>query len=318
MIHAGHHSDRGLLRTILQAGGQQPRPVAPAVEALDFDFAVPHRFSRAELATLASFHAEIAEKMSATMSALLGGRAITLTHEGRTECYASALAKADGESYVINLLDDAQKLCGYMSITLISAAGWVARLLGRVMAPSDAGRDLSQLEMVLLMDVITSAVTAASLVFEKNRLRPLRRSDQARKGRIQHATGSDEFVAMSFGCPQSPTLGFDLCISSALLAAVAGENRGAARSPEQLRQELLAHLENLPVKGDVILGTSAVAMSDMLSLQPGDVLLVDKKAHEPLEFVVNGQTLLQGHLCSCQGRYALEICEKTKAKGSAI
>jgi flagellar motor switch/type III secretory pathway protein FliN len=58
-------------------------------------------------------------------------------------------------------------------------------------------------------------------------------------------------------------------------------------------------------------------MGDILSLQPGDVLVIDRKAYEPLEFVMSGRTLLQGYLCSCQGRYALQICPRTKVKGSA-
>jgi flagellar motor switch/type III secretory pathway protein FliN len=309
------HSERDALRTILTTASEHEAGQAGPV-AVDLDWSIPHRFDPAQAGRLGGFQSAIAKRMSAALGALVGS-ALPMTPLAASEHYLGELSAGIAGSYCVPLTDESEQKCGFVHIPAASAAAWVGRLLGKSSVPDGAARDLSSLEMVLLLDVVSAALGGAYPAFEEHHLRPLHRAEHVLKGETGlGGADADEFVYLGFQCDQAVGgMQINLYLGAELLGAAVAVGGSVTSLPQdQTRKLLLEHVEGLFLAGEVVVGSSAVAMGDIMSLQPGDVLVMDKRADEPMDFVLAGQTLLQGHLVTCQGRYALEITSKAQVE----
>jgi len=80
---------------------------------------------------------------------------------------------------------------------------------------------------------------------------------------------------------------------------------GPVEPPEQLR-----HLaERLPVTVTVSLGTTNLTLSELNSLTPGDVLVLDQRISNPLQAAVSGRIFWRGMPCRLGQRQAFRITE---------
>jgi flagellar motor switch protein FliM len=94
---------------------------------------------------------------------------------------------------------------------------------------------------------------------------------------------------------------------AARLAAMQSGDAGVEENPAAVRSSLLAALRNARVEAQAVLAGPSLLMSDLLSLEPGQVLVLGEAAGSPLECRINGKTKFRGDWIVQGDKVALQI-----------
>jgi flagellar motor switch protein FliM len=79
--------------------------------------------------------------------------------------------------------------------------------------------------------------------------------------------------------------------------------------PEDARAAVLGHFEKAPVTVTARLGTADVKVRDLVSLAPGDVVVLRTGPEDPVTVAVDGVGIVRGRPARCEGRYAVHVRE---------
>ena len=79
---------------------------------------------------------------------------------------------------------------------------------------------------------------------------------------------------------------------------------------------ILEHISNILVVVKAHLGWVNIGFEEMLNLQAGDIILLDKTVQEPVVLGVNDHLLGYGRLARCANQYAVAVTA-TKFPGAA-
>jgi len=93
----------------------------------------------------------------------------------------------------------------------------------------------------------------------------------------------------------------------ARLAAMQTGEAGAEENPAAVRSSLLAALREARVEAEAVLTGATLLMSDLLSLEPGQVLALGEAAGSPLECRINGKAKFRGDWIRQGDKAALQI-----------
>jgi flagellar motor switch protein FliM len=85
-------------------------------------------------------------------------------------------------------------------------------------------------------------------------------------------------------------------------------------SADELSRMLMEHLQEMPVKVTVTLGSSWLSFAEVLDLHADDVLLLNKAIDVPVELKINERPVFWGHPAQCDGQYAVLINSSVQGK----
>lgn len=71
----------------------------------------------------------------------------------------------------------------------------------------------------------------------------------------------------------------------------------------------LESLLDVPVTLSVEIGRSRVSIRDLVSLNQGSVIELDRKVNEPLDLLVNGKLMARGEVVVVEGQFGLRLIE---------
>ncbi len=83
------------------------------------------------------------------------------------------------------------------------------------------------------------------------------------------------------------------------------ENEEQALARVQARS--LAALRQLCLQVDVRLGSAEITIGELLELQPGDALALERRLDEPVELIVGEQVIAQGELVAVEEQLGVRI-----------
>jgi flagellar motor switch protein FliM len=176
---------------------------------------------------------------------------------------------------------------------------------------ADADRQLSAVERGLLSDIVAAVANAVSAASRQAGGPGFRHSEGPPQGEPD-LPGEDfsEYCELSVrpsGSADERLL--SVVILSDVLAGVCQgpAARKAERRAEDVTRDLLAHVNSATVVATARLGRLELSMRDILSLEPGDVLLMQQRVDEPIDLLVEGAVLLSGFPAKSSGKYALKI-----------
>lgn len=301
--------DADTLQALLALAGQnRATRVRSSGDVTPFDFHVPHRFSPDHLRRLRDFAELTARDLTATLSATLHG-AFPITLEAFEEHYVDRQTFPDRGYYIA--LTVGGRLGGALMLPRETAIGWVTTLLGGL-ADADVSEDraLSSLENDLLLDISKNVVGAISRTSQDNggpaiehtpavAIDPIELAEEGQIADVCHVTFRRNEGEKS--------LPFTLVLLSPLLEPIAGLLRPTGRSAEVVQQDMLAHVESVPIPVMVRLGSVNVAMRDMVSLEAGDVIMLPAPISQPIDVIVSGKTIMTGQPVQYQGWNGLQI-----------
>lgn len=75
----------------------------------------------------------------------------------------------------------------------------------------------------------------------------------------------------------------------------------------------IENLLNVPVKVTVEVGRSRLTLAELVKLQAGSLVTLDREAHEPVDILVNGKVVARGEVVTIDQKYGVRITSVEKA-----
>jgi flagellar motor switch protein FliN/FliY len=93
------------------------------------------------------------------------------------------------------------------------------------------------------------------------------------------------------------------------LAAAPNAGEGSANVPSKVTAENLRVLENVEVQMTVEVGNTEIKIRDLLRLNEGAVIELDRLAGDPLDILVNGTMIAKGEIVMVGERFGVRFTE---------
>jgi len=90
------------------------------------------------------------------------------------------------------------------------------------------------------------------------------------------------------------------------------ENQAEEAIPSTLKEKInkeMKMLFDVPLQISVLLGSTQVTIKDLLQLQTGSVIEVDKLAGEPLEVLINKKEVARGEVLVINDNYGIRLTD---------
>jgi flagellar motor switch protein FliM len=314
---AGRQRLRQLLASAGQAGSQPPAEV----QVTEYNWRQPHHFSSEHLKKLGQFTeraAEILEKRLRGFSGDVKVKAAAASQHFGSELMGATVQPAQ-ESYCLGFEDGQKNRVGFVAITSEAALGWVSQLLGGAQSEQEQTKGLSALEESLVIDVCCAVISAVSEASKSCGGGALQRSGELVRGDCPMVLSpTDELFKTGFevkrdDCTSEVTVLF-LCRA---LKAVTGAalRKGGEISPQEAAKRMTGHLQDVGVHIQVRLGSASVPLEQIMELQPGDIVLLDKCVDELVDVLAEGKRLFWGRPAWSLGKYAVVITYVAKEAG---
>ena len=313
MSNARHESQL-IDRVMSAAKRHKTPPPAPADNAKDFDFSVPCCFGPGQLQQLADAAVQMASAVSAALTKELRGP-VQLAAGPISQHYLGTLREATWEEPVFCVpLTLKGPLAGMLVLSGRQARAWVGTLLGGGASAPPADRPLSSLEASLVFDVVR--VLTETIGACRSRALAMEFTEQLFDNcRAIAGQDSEEWVRFSWsleGSAGQPAI--VMLLPAEAVGPLAGWSTQRPTS-EQSRQAMLSHVQRAAVGLQVMLGQARLTMGELAQLESGDVLLLDRRADEPIDVLVGGKRLWLGRPAASRGQYAVQVVSTLQTPG---
>jgi flagellar motor switch protein FliM len=320
---SAHHLGRARIGQLLAAVGTTQAQACPERSEGDqappqttpYDWRDPHSFNAGQHSRLAQVLGQVATRM-AEIFARSRSSPFEVSLKALTQHFAGDLCRRLelDQDHCLTFAPDKGPPCGFVSISPQTAITWVTWLLGDSDSSRDPSRALSSLEESLLSDLLTAVLEAflAPLRAHHN-LRPagpMGKGQPNLQFELMEEVARIAFQVKTADSGEPSEIAFLLPCSR--LAALAGKTAAAAPakvSPQELSQALMEHLQEVPVTITAILASTTLTFQEILDLNPGDILLLDKPVDGLAELIVNGRAGFRGRPARSEGQQAVVIVE---------
>jgi flagellar motor switch protein FliM len=324
MTRTKNNSSKGRIQQLLAAIGSNARSDGAQVEALDYDWHQPHFFTSQQTKKLAAFTTKTASLIAEKFGALCQHSfevTITSTSEhfaGQFLGQAPAGQSQNPGNYYLPFRLGQETPCGFVSIPPQTAVVWATQLLGDAESKDNSARSLSDLEATFLFDMASLIVKAITETGEKSPFSVA--ADSLTDVLPLQLKGEEEFCKITFQVKKTgsesatadkPGSEAHILILCEKLAMALGENLLTAGkfTPETIARAMQHHIEKIPVPVTLQLACVPVSVEEILNLNVGDVLLLDKKITEPAQLIAAGKTVCRGLCAKVGGNYALSVTD---------
>jgi len=313
MNRAANNLSNEKINQLLSAVGSGPMEDTTDIEATEYNWNQPHYFDRKQLNKLDDFTKKVARAMAVKFVDFCHGE-FDVTMVSTTQHFAAELIDQAMESgqddYYLAFGTDREHPCGLISIPTQTAFIWATQLLGDPESEEDSGRDLSQLEESLLLDLLSALIEAFSQkIWEfqpaKNIVRTLFPLE---------LKGTEELCKITFDVKKTDqekgSEAYILTLCNELESAVGkAEQATDGFSADDISKAILGHMQQMPVSITAQLASTMLTLEEIMSLEVDDILLLDKKVSEPIELITSGRTALLGRPAKLAGKHAVVITE---------
>ena len=306
---------REKIHQLLAAAGSQPTEDTAQVEATEYNWNQPHCFDHKQLNKLDEFTKNLATVVAEKFTNFCRGEfdvtVVSTTQHFASELLGQALDSGQND-YYLAFGTDQEHLCGLIGIPTQTAFIWTTQLLGDTESEKDSRVDLSQLEESLLSDITSAIVEAFSDIYSACDFQPAQ--SIVRRLWPLELKGTEELCKIAFQVKESRQENSSeayIVIFGSKLEPVVGKAEQAAGtfSAEDVSKAILSHIQQMSVSITAQLASAGLTLEEIMSLEVGDILLLDRKIDEPIELTVNSRTVLHGRPAKSAGKYAVVITE---------
>jgi flagellar motor switch protein FliM len=302
------------IHQLLIAVGSGPLEDTTGIKATEYNWNQPHYFDRKQLNRLDDFTKKVARSMSLKFVDFCHSD-YDVTVVSTEQHFAAELVDEAMESgqndYYLAFDTDLDYPCGLICIPTQTAFVWATQLLGDPESEvEDSGRDLSQLEESLLLDLLSALIKAFSQKYwdfkpDKNLVRRLFPIE---------LKGTEEICKITFDvkkADQEKGAEAYIMLRCNKLESVVGKAEEAVGSfsADDISKAILGHMQKMPIFITAQLASTVLTLKEIMSLEVGDILLLDKKVNEPIELITSGRTALLGKPARLSGKNAVVITE---------
>jgi flagellar motor switch protein FliM len=311
---------RKKLKELFAAIGSRPSEDATQPEAAEYNWYQPHCFSVEQLRELDNFAKDAAVAIAQKFADFYHSDfnvAVASTTQLFADEFLKQVLEGEQHDYYLSFGVDQDQPCGVIGIPPQPAAVWTKELLGDSESAENSGKDLSELEEALLLDIASAIVEAISSSQESFNFQP---ADDIVKGRPSFELhGTEELCKITFNIKKADSENGPevhiLVLCDKLVSIVGKTVQDAGVSPaKNASKAMLDHLREMPVSVMAQLASIVLSFEELASLQAGDILLLDKSVDEPAELIVEGLPLFRGRPAKSAGKYAVVITELSENK----
>ena len=312
---------REKIQQLLVAVGSEPKEDITQVEATEYNWHEPHYFNSGQLQRLDDFAktaaAAVAGKFSEFCRCELDVTIASTTQHFAYEFFNKTSDNKQKDYYLT--FDNKQKqMCGLVGIPEQAATNWARQLLGDSESEKDSSRELSQLELSLLLDLVSALVKVFSGLHESFDFHPAK--SIVRGYWPLEMEGTEELSKISFdvkkaGSEKSFEIYFLILCSELEPIAGRAEEDSADFSAEDVSKMILGHLQEIPVLVTCQLASILLPFEEIMNLQVDDILLLDRRVDQPTELIVDGRTVYYGWPAKTADKYAVTIISTAAAFG---
>lgn len=309
--------DKSLTREKLQRLIDQARHlVAPAeapAQAATFDFTQSNHFGPKHLSLFESFGKKLEFQIQRTFETLCQGE--FESHVASTsQHYAVALAERvktqQKKDFFLPFSIDQQPQSGFLSCNPTTAMA----LVGYMLRDTDFDgmeRELSGLEESILLDISMAIGEAVNTAFHIASGPTLQLANRLVVGDwpLQCVGMEDLFsIDITITGPQSP-IELNLTVLASALDPILGiqTKHGPKISAKELSDRVLRSIHGVPVEVVAQITQSTISLNDVMNLEPGDILVLNKKTVSPMELLVNRRPCLRAYPARSLYKYAVVI-----------
>jgi flagellar motor switch protein FliM len=285
------------------AAATQPRASASAAQAPRIAprrFDRPLRLSASDLATLKKAVDKILPEVARELSVLLRAPpriALTELVEIDADDLRGALAPP-----LATLRFEVGGQPGWFVWDCAAALGALEVALGAPTTAKSTARELTTIERAMFLRLMSNPVTtlARALGPETTKFTFAANAETFGNWRQGGERAEPRRLQASFEFgPAEAASTWKLCLPGVT---------GGAKSPEPPRINVLpAHLSDVSIDVVARLGSGEVALSDLLALEPGDVIPLQHALGEPLQIVIDDRACMRGMLGRTQGKLGVRI-----------
>jgi len=82
-----------------------------------------------------------------------------------------------------------------------------------------------------------------------------------------------------------------------------------AGAPRTSKPHEISLIEDIPLKITVVLGNAKKTISDIINLEIGSIIVLDKPAGDPCELFINGKSAAVGEIIIVEDNYGIRVTE---------
>jgi len=311
---AANSLSREKVQQLLRAVGSKSEEDTSQVDAPEYNWLEPHYFNKMQLMKLDDFAERVASAMASKFSDFCRNE-FEVTITSISQHFADEFLQSSGgrrKEHFLPFGTDDEHLCGFVGVPEQTTLVWAKQLLGDSESESGSDKTLSPLEESLLLDLGTALIEVFFSPYPSSNFRP---TDSLVRGRWPlEVSSTQELCKISFSVKKTGaaegTEAYYL-ISCRELEPITGKTTQVAEdfSPSEIYRAVLNHLQEIPVNVTAQLASTALTFEEMMNLEAGDILLMDRRVDEPIELFVDSQRICYGWPVKCSGRYAVTIAE---------
>ena len=309
---------RDQLRAVLAAARDNAPVDESDLEAVDYDWKRPHQFNAAHSVILSQFCNQFAGDLAEQFSGLCNEPS-RVTIPPVKEFYCDGIKKEfcdDKKNYYVVFADDNNRDVGVLILPYLSAIEWTSKMLGDTNAEVSEEYEMSNLEESLLVDLCDNLLIKFSESLKKHELAGVHSlSVLSNRDWPIECLEYEEFSLLQLQVEHSESkVEASLVIMSShfgpmLEIIFPDENH---TSSQQVREAVISNLNKIPVEVDILLGRAKVMMSNLMNLCEGDVIVLDRKASEPIEALIEDKVFFHGYPAKTLNRYSLAVSDMVK------
>lgn len=308
-------SDRKIIQSLLAAAKKRSAAAGPQGDVREYDFTVPNQFPPSGLERLREFGRAMAGRIAQVLTKVLQ-EPFEVDLAGVDQAFGASLNGMAGNDphYWIALSEQQGAGAGVFGLRPERAMVWVSRLLGGSEEEIEDVHELSALEAELLGDVVDTLCEGLSDVCRQWGVGGVQRQGTLSKEQFPLTDNEAEaYLRLLFrkaGDQGAP--GGMLALPVGMVEPVAGIEpvQQSADADEHNRQRMLEHLSQVAVPCRIMIGGAELSMRDIVSLEPGDVLLLEPANAQPAEMIVEGKRAFSGVPAQYENHYALQVLQR--------
>ena len=306
------------IQQLLACVGSSAPTDSEQIEAAEYDWRRPNYFSGSQIDELSNFGKELTNQVAEKFT-LLYQSDFDVTIDSVTQHFASEFSAVPPEEeqgdYYLAFGTDREHLCGVVGMPVQTATAWTTQLLGDSESKEDSDKGLSALEESLLVDIASALVGAFSTFYDNYDFESA--GTIARERVPIELEGTEELCRISFNVKKADSENPDEIVKAYFLILCEklepilreGDETGSETSAKDTSKAMLDYVHNVPVCATAQLASTSFTFEEIIDLSVGDILLLGKKANEPIELIVEGRTLFHGRPAKSAGKYAVVITE---------
>lgn len=293
------------------------------VEIRTYDFKRPERVSKDQMRALQTLHESFGRNFGASLSGFL--RTIVEVKVAQIEqlTYAEFIHGLPNPT-CFNLLS-CSPLEGQMCLEISPLI--IYPIIDRLLGGSNAElfipqRALTQIEQRLVSKITDRARNGLSEAWSNVSPINLELDDtESNPQLVQIVPPNEVVVVIGFELKMGGRAGtMSLCIPYNVIEPVMEKlvsqswNAYGRKHDRGLQHRLVEELNAARLKSNAILAETTITMNDLMSLAPGDVLMTDKMATQPVVFCIEGKRKFIANLGQYRGKRALKVLRQITSR----